>query len=107
MTQKDARFYFVNLGADVARCIAASTEGNTARYESSLQRARATLHQLRKTGRYEAYEEGLLLLRYLEEARAIGNLASLRKNLNNLIATFVGSSNQPHSIVAGGLSEMR
>lgn len=87
---KDARFYFANLGADVARCSKAGIEGNSARYEASLERARRTLSLLRAARRPEAYEEGLLLLRALEYARQDGDLPTFSANVNALIAaTFL------------------
>ena len=69
---KDARFYFANLGADVARCIKAVQSGDEKRYVDSLGRARTTLVYLRQ--RPEAYEEGTLLLRGLVLARESGEM---------------------------------
>ena len=86
---RDARFYFANLGADVARCANAVEAGNHARYEDALSRAYETLDGLRRTHRPEAYEEGILLLRALEEARSTKSLPVFRRQLNNLIAPFV------------------
>lgn len=85
---KDARFYFANLGADVARCISAAEKGNMERYEDSLERAHATLEYLRSAHRPEAYEEGLLLLRALEYARADNALPEFNESLNELIAEY-------------------
>ena len=84
----DARFYFANLGADVARCVAALQAGNIARYEDSLARSQKTLALLREVKRPEAYEEGLLLLSGLEYARQDGNLESFQSNVNALTASF-------------------
>jgi hypothetical protein len=64
-----ATFYFANLGADIARCAAAAEQGDESRYGASLVRARQTLKALHATGRPEAYEEGLLMLRGLALAR--------------------------------------
>ena len=64
-----ARFYFANLGADVARCISAAQRGDMERYYDSLERAYTTLEYVRKEHRPEAYEEGLLMSRALEYAR--------------------------------------
>lgn len=85
---KDARFYFANLGADVARCVSAAEKGNTERYEDSLERAHLTLDFLRNANRPEAYEEGLLLLRALEYAREGGTLSEFDDSLNELIAEY-------------------
>lgn len=52
----DARFYFANLGADVARCVAAAQKGNEQRYKDSLDRGYRTLDFLRRAQRPEAYE---------------------------------------------------
>ena len=84
----DAKFYFANLGADVARCIKAAEAGDEKRYEDSLERARKTLAHLRTANRPEAYEEGLLLLSGLEYARKDGTLASFQSNVNALSAAF-------------------
>jgi hypothetical protein len=84
----DAKFYFANLGADVARCIKAAETGNEKRYEDSLARARATLAHLRTTGRLEAYEEGLLMLRGLEYARTNNALKSFQSHTSVLSAQF-------------------
>lgn len=85
---KDARFYFANLGADVARCIRAADEGNEKRYEESLDRARMTLSHLRSARRPEAYEEGLLLLRAFEYARQEDGLRAFEGHLMNLISGY-------------------
>lgn len=86
---RDAVFYFANLGADVSRCVSAVQQGNEARYQDSLARAYRTLDALRQTNRPEAYEEGLLLLRGLAFARATPNtLTSFQSALNSLIGTF-------------------
>lgn len=84
----DARFYFANLGADVARCVAAAEGSDLARYEDSLDRAYQTLFYLRDTRRPEAYEEGLLLLRGLEHARHQKTLAAFNTAVNRLIAEY-------------------
>ena len=88
MTGANAAFYFANLGADIARCIAAAEDNNEPRYASSRARARKTLHVLRDAHRPEAYEEGLLLMRALEYARADGRLEAFRIQLNDLIARY-------------------
>lgn len=88
-SDRDAIFYFANLGADVSRCITAAKQGNEARYNDSLARAYRTLEELHKTARPEAYEEGLLMLRGLALARATPEmLASFQSSLNSLIAIF-------------------
>ena len=86
--KKDARFYFANLGADVARCVSAAQKGDMKRYEDSCERARTTLEYLRKEHRPEAYEEGLLLLRGLEYAQADNELPEFNEHLNRLIAQY-------------------
>ncbi len=85
---KDARFYFANLGADVARCIKAAQANNEERYENSLVRAQTTLAHLRHAHRPEAYEEGLLLLRGLEYARQENGLRAFEAQLTNLISAY-------------------
>ena len=88
-TNRNAAFYFANLGADVSRCITAAKKGNEARYEDSLARAYRTLEQLHKTSRPEAYEEGLLMLRGLALARpAPDTLASFQSSLDSLMSVF-------------------
>ncbi len=87
--KRAAVFYFVNLGADVMRCVNATKNNNEDRYRDSLARAHRTLEQLRNTGRHEAYEEGLLMIRGLELARATPEeLASFRSSLDSLMCTF-------------------
>ena len=86
---RDATFYFANLGADVSRCITAAKDGNETRYEDSLTRAYQTLELLHKTASPEAYEEGLLMLRGLDLARATPEtLASFQSSLDSLISVF-------------------
>ncbi len=86
---RGATFYFANLGADVSRCITAAKQGNETRYEDSLLRAYRTLEELHKTGRPEAYEEGLLMLRGLAIARETpDSLASFQTSLDSLISPF-------------------
>ena len=86
---RDAAFYFANLCADVSRCITASKQGDTTRYEDSLSRAYRTLEDLHKAMRPEAYEEGLLMLRGLALARATPKtLASFQTSLDSLISVF-------------------
>lgn len=88
MTQS-AAFYFANLGADVTRCVSAAKQGNETRYEDSLARAYRTLEDLHKAARPEAYEEGLLMLRGLDLARATPeSLASFQTSLDALIGAF-------------------
>ncbi len=84
----DAKFYFANLGADVARCVKAAEADDETRYQDSLVRAQKTLALLREANRPEAYEEGLLLLSGLEYAREDGTLESFRSNVNDLTASF-------------------
>lgn len=91
MIEKDAKFYFANLGADVARCIAAAQNDDDERYKTSLTRARSTLQHLRKLHAYTAYEEGLLLLRGLSFAKARGKLKQLSNMLNTMITQISGS----------------
>ncbi len=83
----DARFYFANLGADVARCIGAAESNDEEDYSDSLSRAYDTLDWLQEQPR--AFEEGLLMIRGLEEARRANRLPIFRQQLNNLIAEFV------------------
>ena len=86
--KKDARFYFANLGADVARCVQAAQNTDTKRYDDALNRARRTLGFLREASRPEAYEEGLLLLRGLEYARRDGMLAPFLLNVQSITTHF-------------------
>ena len=85
---RDARFYFANLGADIARCISAERAHDVARYQRSSERARATIVHLRSTGQQGAYEESLLLLRALAYARERGRLDVFESQLNKIIAVF-------------------
>ena len=84
---RDARFYFANLGADITRCIRAAKDGNETRYDESRARARNTLASIRRANRPEAYEEGLLLLRALEYAKEDGNLPTFNDQVNALVAS--------------------
>lgn len=84
----DARFYFANLGADVARCIAAAEIDDETRYQDSLDRAYHTLTYLRTANRPEAYEEGMLLLRGLEKSRFAKTLPAFKKHTNSLISEY-------------------
>ncbi|MFH1178121.1 MAG: hypothetical protein V1711_00125 [bacterium] len=86
---RDAAFYFANLGADVSRCVSAAKQNDKARYDDSLARAHSTLEELHKTGRHEAYEEGLLMLRGLALARMTPEtLTSFQTSLNSLVGVF-------------------
>lgn len=85
--KKDERFYFANLGADVARCVKAAKQGDDKRYEDSLSRARTTLSYLRS--RPEAYEEGLLLLRALDMARRENSLAAFSAHMTALMMPVI------------------
>lgn len=89
MNEKNARFYFANLGADMMRCVVAAQAGDEKKYEDSLVRAHKTLTHLRATGRPEAYEEGLLLLRALFYAKANKSLESFAKHLNRMVSAIV------------------
>lgn len=86
--EKDAKFYFANLGADVTRCIKAAKSRDEQRYKDSLARAHKTLDHLRELHRPEAYEEGLLLLRALQYAREDKTLSRFKSDLDRLIAEF-------------------
>lgn len=81
---RDARFYFANLGADVARCLRAAEDGNEKRYADSLDRAYHTLNYLRNHP--EAHEEGLLLLRGLAFAKGD---ADSRRNFSNVLDRLI------------------
>lgn len=81
-------FYFANLGADIQRCAIAAEDGNEQEYARSLERAFHTLSLLEKENRPEAYEEGLLLLRGLEYARASGMNSGFRRQVDQVIAPF-------------------
>jgi len=85
----NARFYFANLGADVARCIKALEMGDNNRYEQSLARARKTLGFLRAADRPEAYEEGILLVYGLTHARQDGTIAAFADQLDRFNASFI------------------
>jgi hypothetical protein len=85
---QNARFYFANLSADVARCISACENNDENRFINSLLRARNTLEFLHNTNRHEAFEEGLLLLRALIFARDKGELIKFQNNLNELTVQY-------------------
>ena len=85
---KDARFYFANLGVDVGRCVSAAQKGDSERYETHLKEAYRTLEFLHNARRPEAYEEGQLLIRELEYAREDGRLSEFNDQLNELIAEY-------------------
>lgn len=89
MKERNAKFYFANLCADVMRCIIAAEALDAERYRSSLARARTTLSRIRDTRRYEAYEEGLLLIRALEHAREGNTLEVFRRQVNQLATSAV------------------
>ena len=85
-----AAFYFANLGADVARGASAIRRGDEARYGDALSNAYRTLEKLRATLRYEAYEEGLLMIRGLALARATPDtLAHFQASLDAIIGSFL------------------
>lgn len=86
--KKDARFYFANLGADVARCISSLQANHNERYRDSLDRAYHTLAFLREINRPEVYEEGLLLLRGLEQARTERTLPVFKREVTQLITEY-------------------
>ncbi|OGG80513.1 hypothetical protein A3A39_00330 [Candidatus Kaiserbacteria bacterium RIFCSPLOWO2_01_FULL_54_13] len=88
MTHNKAAFYFANLGADVLRCALAAESKNAKEYHSSLDRAYSTLRHIEKENRHAAYEEGILLLRGLEYARASRTLPAFREELNAIIEPF-------------------
>ena len=88
MMERNARFYFANLCADVIRCIAAAEKADDVRYRASLERAWKTIDHIRSSHRPEAYEEALLLLRALELRRESGNMNVLRNYVNALAADF-------------------
>ena len=85
---KDARFYFANLGVDVGRCVSAAQKGDGERYETHLEEAYKTLEFLRGAQRPEAYEEGQLLIRALEYAKEDNNLSEFNDQLDKLIAEY-------------------
>ena len=84
----NARFYFANLGADVARCVKALETGDDARYAQSLARARHTLTYLRAARRPEAYEEGLLLVYALVLARKDARIDAFSRQMEKLCSSF-------------------
>ncbi len=84
---KSTKFYFANLGADVARCIRAAKDNNELRYERSLARAYQTLDYLHKARCHTSYEEGLLMLRGLALARADGRLNIYESRVNSIVAS--------------------
>ncbi len=84
--KKDAAFYFANLGADISRCITAAQQHDRESFKDSIDSAYRTLAYI--TDRPEAYEEGLLMLRGLELARADNRLPQFNENLNELIAEY-------------------
>ncbi len=86
--KKDARFYFANLGVDVARCVSASLKRNDERYEDHIAEAYRTLAFLHGAQNPAAYEEGLLLLRGLEYAREDNKLSEFNNQVNELIAEY-------------------
>lgn len=87
MIERNARFYFANLLADVARCVGAREAHNELRYQDSLARAHKTLGLLRKAGRPEAYEEGILLCRALDLS-GDDIIYGFKKNLSALSLQF-------------------
>jgi len=89
MNTKNAQFYFANLGADVMRCISAAQNKDDKKYDDSLARAGKTLSLLHKTGRSEAYEEGILMIRALEYAKNRGTLNEFLLNINKTISPMV------------------
>ncbi len=86
MNDRNAQFYFRNLGADVMRCARAAQAGDEKRYDDSFVLAQKTLAYLRTMRSPEAYEEGLLLLRALFYARKDGTLDVFSQRLNSIIA---------------------
>jgi len=90
--KQPAQFYFANLGADVMRCVSAAKRDDSGRYDSSLARARKTLSFLHKSGRSEAYEEGLLLLRALEYAEKSNMLDEFSADVNKIISPMMKRS---------------
>ncbi|OGG68743.1 hypothetical protein A3E65_01285 [Candidatus Kaiserbacteria bacterium RIFCSPHIGHO2_12_FULL_56_13] len=78
---RDARFYFANLGADVARCAQALERHDEKRYQKLLATARRTLERLRESP--SAFAEGELMLQGLELTRDAP--ASFRHELDCLI----------------------
>jgi hypothetical protein len=88
MIEHDARFYFANLASDVLRCVGAATRGEESKYRDSFIRAQKTLGFLRAAHRPEAYEEGLLLVRGLEFARAGGSLGIFSDYVNKLALEY-------------------
>ena len=88
MIERDARFYFLNLGSDITRCIIAAEKAEETEYQNSLMRAKRTLNHLREAQRPEAYEEGLLLMRALFFAHENRTLSAFRQKLNALMAPF-------------------
>lgn len=87
--KRDARFYFMNLCADVARSAAAAERGDGNALANSRARTEKTLRYLRGEKNPAAYEEGLLLVRGFELARAAGTLGAFRANLGALVRPFV------------------
>lgn len=87
MIERNARFYFANLLADIARCVGAREMHNELRYQDSFARARKTLGLLRKSGRPEAYEEGILLCRALKLSDD-DTISGFKKNLSALSLQF-------------------
>lgn len=83
--KKDARFYFMNLCADVARSAAAASRGDEEGFAYSRTRMGKTLQYLRSEKNPEAYEEGLLLVRGFKLARESGTLQSFRANMGALM----------------------
>ena len=88
---KDAKFYMANLGADISRCAAAAQAGDDMRYQESLGRAYRTLAFVHEASRPEAYEEGLLMLRGLEYARASHSLVMFRAHIDDFCAPILAS----------------
>ncbi|MBU6323136.1 MAG: hypothetical protein KGI41_02410 [Patescibacteria group bacterium] len=82
---RDARFYFMNLCADVARSTAAAERGDENALINSRARIGKTLEYLRREKNPAAYEEGLLLVRGFELARASGALPSFGSNMSVLM----------------------
>lgn len=86
MNATQEKFYFANLGADIARCISALHNNNIDRYNQTFHHAQQTLKKLSVNKNSSAYKEGVLLLEGFNLAREKDMLPLFNKRLNVLIA---------------------
>lgn len=86
--EKDARFYFANLGVDVGRRVSAELKDDKEMRELSLELTHRTLAYLRDAEDPMMYEKGLQLIRDFEQARDDNKLSEFNDQLNVLLAEY-------------------